>query len=149
MKPGDTIEAAIWLDGRETVQQVERHRDEVMLAMLEQAQAVGVSLTPLRWVEKRPGDDRVPPVPEHIQGADVRLLVAEADVTAMTAAPSNFLAELEPSDLRRLRAVTRSAYHRRYPGQPQLTDRQCDTLINDLGPEAAIAALHAGRATLQ
>lgn len=156
MKAGDTIENAIWLNGTETPELLARYKGDVADAMIEVAQSQGAALTPLRWTEKRPGDERVPAVPDHIQGPDVRLLVAEADVVSMRAQDTgNFLAELEPRDLARLRRVTREAYARwcrENPGKGQrepLTDRQCDTLINDLGPEAALASLERGYATIQ
>ena len=58
---------------------------------------------------------------------------------------NNFLAELEPSDLARLRRITRAAYARAFPWRRPLTDRQADTIICDLGPEAALDSLSAGR----
>src|SRR3546814_7626595 len=114
----------------------------------------GVVTGPIRWTEKLPGDERVPPVPSHISGLCVRLLVAEAEVLNVRDTASRFLAELEPSDLRRLRTITREAHrlwhHRNAPGQPytRITDRQADTLVNDLGPEAALEALPKGWARL-
>lgn len=150
MKPGETMESAIWINGTEGAELLTRYRTDVMNAMLELAASQNLALTPLRWTEKRPGDDRVPPVPDHIQGPDVRLLVAEADVMAQTlVSAGNFLGELEPRDLARLRRVTREAYLRQYPGRAPLTNRQCDTLINDLGPDAALASLERGEMLIQ
>ena len=118
--------------------------------MMETARQQNTALTPLRGTEKRPGDDRVPPVPDHIQGPDVLLLVAEADVQVLMGYdPGNFLAELEPRDLGRLRGITRAAYARRYPVRAPLTNPQCDTLINDLGLDAALASLEHGQMIVQ
>ena len=151
MKPGETVETAIWIDGTETPEQMERFRGDAARAMLSMATAQGVALTPLRWTSKRPGDDRVPDVPDHIQGPDVRLLVAEADAVEGLAVKdiSRFLADLAPRDLARLRRVTRDAYGRQFPGRQSLSNRQTDTLINDLGPTAALASLESGRMFIQ
>ena len=153
MKPGETVEIAIWSDGTDTPEQLARWKADVLKDMLEAARADNVALTPLRWIEKSPGDDRVPEVPDHIQGPSVKLLVAEADVQVMFAGP-NFLAELEPYDLARIRRITREAYQRwwntkfKHRSVP-LTNPQCDTLINDLGPEAAEASLRSGKMLIQ
>jgi hypothetical protein len=92
------------------------------------------------WAEKKPGDDRVPPVPEHVSGPDVRLLIAEAKVFCRLphiVAPGSFLLELDGPDLRRLRELTRRAHGRCNPQAPVLSDAECDSVIEELGPEAA------------
>ena len=86
-------------------------------------------------------------MPPHIQGPTIRLLIAEADLVIPNS--GNFLAELGPKDLRLLRNITRRAYALQYPGESRLTNRQCDTLINDFGPDAAVVALERGQATIQ
>ncbi len=147
MRPGETIQAALWLDGTETPKQILRFRRETAGAMLE----LGVTLTPLRWTERPPGGEGMPPVPDHLQGPDVRLLVGEADVVGVVEVKdiSRFLADLAPRDLARLRRVTREAYCTQFPGRRDLTNPQCDTLINDLGPDAAVASLESGRMFIQ
>lgn len=80
MKLGDTIENAIWLDGRETKEVYDRYLRDVKATIDTAAEKEGFLVGPMRVLEKRPGEDRVPPVPDHIQGPDVRLLVLEADV---------------------------------------------------------------------
>ena len=146
MKPGETLERAMWMDGTETVRQIALHKTVMLESMLQQAQSEGLALTPLRWVTKPVGDGRVPEVPDHIQGPDVCMLVGEADLLMGTAlVANNFLAELDPSDLARIRVITRDAYATRYPRRQLLTNPQCDTLINDIGPVAALATLKHGR----
>ena len=143
---GDVLESAIWLDGRETAEHRKAFEAEVNAALALSARRHGHVLGPVTWTEKKPGDDRVPPVPNHIQGPNVRLLVAEAmivnTVSIMRELPG-FAHDLESDDLALLRRITRRKYREQYPGQPELTDRQCDTLINDLGPEAALDTLKA------
>lgn len=56
----------------------------------------------------KPGDERVPGVPDHIQGQDVRLLVGEALVLGRKTVLklNSFLNDLDPKDLTRLRQIT-------------------------------------------
>ena len=159
MTPGETLQASIWMDGLESEAQVERFKREAFEAMQHKAQAAGYGLTPLRWAELRPGDPRVPDVPMHIAVAgvlskpNVRLLVGEADLVAVNI-NSNFLAELEPKDLERLRAVTRRAYEeswRRWLARkvvcgecPGLTDRQCDRAVLRHGSRPALGTRRIG-----
>lgn len=144
---GDVLESAIWLDGTETVAERARFANDVAEAMRAWGRRHGREIGPVTWIEKRPGDDRVPPVPDHIAGPNVRLLVAEAMIVTegpIQRAKVGFVDDLEPSDAALLRRVTRRAYRRQYPNRrthPDLTDRQCDTLINDLGPDAAVETL--------
>lgn len=149
MSPGDTIEAAIWLSGEEITEDLSRFTSDVKAALDQKALAERAVLAPPQATTKYPGQDRVPLVPDHIQGPDVRLLVIEAVVLEVRPIPGHFLNELDPRDLARLRRVTRKAHARQFPGQSAPTDRQCDALINDLGPESAMAALERGSATIQ
>ena len=146
MRPGDTLETAVWVGGKETPAQFEQFKGDVMEQMTAAASASGYSLSPLRWFTKRPGDERVPEKPDHVSGPDVRLLVGEATVMPPL---SFFAAELGPNDLADLRALTRRRYVQAYPAEAPLTDAQCGPLINDLGPDAAVAALEKGQATIQ
>lgn len=150
-KPGEMMETAIWLSGRETRQHLEQFAQDVHEALNAAAGAAGVVIADPHAVVKYPGDERVPPVPDHISGPDVRLLVIEALVIGFAKGDqANFIAnELEPDDLDRLRRATRRAYERMmkshgHKAPPRLTDRQCDTIINDLGPEVALESLSKG-----
>lgn len=150
IRVGDVLESSIWLTGEEGDDLKARFKADVQRSMEEANEKRGVVTGPIRWTEKLPGEGRVPPVPKHISGLCVRLLVAEAEVLNVREAESRFLAELEPSDLRRLRKITREAHKSwwrkarpQYPW-PRPSDRQVDTLINDLGPEAGLEALQKG-----
>lgn len=149
MKVGDVLEAAIWITGDEPPGLVDHHKRAVEETIAEENVKRRVLCGPVVWTAKRPEDPRVPAVPKHISGSDVRLLVCEAEILDIAPPPGRFLAELEPKDLALLRSITRIAYERQYPGHERLTDKQCDRLINDLGPEAAVAALSRGSATIQ
>lgn len=141
---GDTMETAIWLSGEETIEDRMRFTLDAQDAFTKTVERHGFKLGPISWEEKRPWDDRVPKVPDHIHGPDVRLLVATAEIIAdvgIKIEKPGFCHDLEEKDLALLRHITRREYKNNYPGNAELTDRQCDTIINDLGPEAAVKTL--------
>lgn len=148
VRPGDTLETAIWMDGTETPAVRARYEDDVARCFQDAAERLGVRLGPATMTEKAPGGDRVPPVPEHVHGPHVRLLVAEAPILgprlngrSLGSRQSLFVADLDPRDLGRLRAILRRVHQAWNPGKPELTDEQCDSYINENGPDAALAAL--------
>ena len=138
MKIGDTIETAIWLDGTETRALLRRYDIEAKQAIDEVCK--GFVLGPVRTTEKRPGAERVPAVPDHIQGHDVRLLVVEADILGFLHAHASFVYDLDRRDLERLRTITR-AMARLHDPSIRLTDWDCDEMIDTIGPEAAADAV--------
>lgn len=137
MKLGDVIESAIWITGDESQELMDYYQKDVTQAIDDLCREHNVLHGPIQWVEKRPGEDRVPQVPDHIQGGKVRLLVAEAEVTEYAPVTSNgsFVANLEKKDLLRLRVITRRA------SKKTLSDQDCDELIEQCGPEAAVETL--------
>lgn len=149
MKPGDIAEVAIWLTGTETPDLFERFKNDCEQALIKDAANHKVAVGPITWSILRPGDERVPAVPDHIHGPDVRLLVGEAkvgyrpDYSIMPA--SGFTADLDKNDLARLRKLTRRAHARRHPGD-RLSDRHCDQIIEALGPTVAVRTLRDGEA---
>lgn len=142
IKIGDTLELAIWLTGTETRQHVEQWRVDVPMLLTAPWPQFRISLSPLRWTIKRPGEDRVPPVPASISGPDVRLLVAEADVVAIGDIPRDraFVGDLDKKDLAKLRKITKRAL-----GQDGriISDDVADSIIEKLGPDSAARALRA------
>lgn len=148
---GQLIEVAIWLNGQETEEDLRRWVEETIPSTFKAAEARDrIVLGSVRYTEKLPGQDRVPPVPRHISGPNVRLLVAEAVVLGKTkpVIEVGFIGDLTDEDLQRLRRLTRRAHQRAHPDFPPLTDAQCDAVINMMGPQAAVATLRKG-ATLQ
>lgn len=145
MKPGETFESAIWLDGCETPEMVRQFKADVVDTIDRTCVENHLLRAPVRFIEKKPGDNRVPPVPDHIQGLDVRLLVGEADITGYAPRPTKraFVSELEQKDLDQLRAATRHAFEVNNSGQ-SITDMQCDDVIEELGPETALRTLGSG-----
>lgn len=144
MKPGDILELAIWLAGTETEADLANWKSGCDGIARKCEKEHGVIIAPMEFVVKDVMDDRVPPVPDHISGPDVRLLVGEAIVKAWALTPREdpgFVADIEKDDLERLRAMTRKAHRKAKPRDPALTDRQCDQIINSLGPDAAVKTL--------
>ena len=144
MKIGDTVESAIWLNGDESLEQRQRFETDVSHVIDLMCQEHNVFHGPVRFIEKRPGEERVPEVPDHVQGQRVRLLVAEADITAERPVenPGSFIANLDRMDLLRLRKLTREAHRKQNDGG--LSDHQCDAIIEQYGPEAALETLRKG-----
>jgi hypothetical protein len=151
MKPGDTIEIAIWLSGTETLEQIERWKTVECAGAIKQAETQHrVLIGPLEFAIKRPGEDRVPQVPDHIHGPDVQLLVGEAKVVYRPDYTlvhyTGFVADLPKDDLAKLRNLTRTAHTKTHPGD-RLTNRHCDAVIEALGPDVAVMTLRNGSAS--
>lgn len=140
MQLGDTIETAMWLDGRETKDQREAFEREVRDAITNECRENGFIPGPIVFHVKHPYDDRVPPVPEHIDGPEVRLLVAEATAESfcIETVQSSFISDIEPRDLLRLREITKRSLAK--TGQ-YINDYEADDIIEALGPIAAEDAL--------
>lgn len=153
MNSGDVLEVGMWLAGTETADEINHYIDVLAREALRRtALENGLDIAPPLTAEfKAPNEDRVPEVPDGVQGPKVTFLLVEATVTdcVLAAKPASlFAVDLEPDDLRRLRKITRRAYKEAMPHMPRLTDHQCSTIINDLGPEAAELALKRGEANL-
>ena len=136
--------------GVQAPEQIERWKTEHCAGVIKRAETQHrVLIGPLEFAIKRPGEDRVPPVPDHIQGPDVRLLVGEAKVVYRPDYTivhyTGFVADLPKRDLMRLRRLTRQAHAKTHPGD-RLTDRHCDQVIESLGPDVAVMTLRNGMA---
>lgn len=144
MKPGDVIEAAIWLNGEEQPHMIESFKKSVLTNTKNQLKDMYLEPGEFTWTIKRPGEDRVPEVPKEITGLDVRLLVGEAMVFPtkrhVILKQSGFVYDLTKEDLNRLRRLTRQAHAKIQPGAG-LNDKQCDAIIEYLGPDVALKTL--------
>ena len=96
VKLGDVIQSAIWLSGEETAEDRTRYEKDVCTAISLLCDGQGWLHGPVSFIEKRPGEDRVPQVPDHIQGQRVGLLVAEAEVVGLSFVVSAEAQEHEP-----------------------------------------------------
>src|SRR6266849_5685169 len=122
MKPGDLAEFSIWINGTESETMLRQWKTDVAY-MMSQAHEPKLKLGPVSFEIKRPGEDRVPQVPDHIAGPEVRLLIATAEVLGFEIAKrASFLDEIEERDLVKLRKITRRQHGK-------LSDEQCDQLI--------------------
>ena len=141
MKLGDDIENAIWMTGDEPEGMKERYKKEISDTFDVLCATEGFEHGPIRVLELRPGDNRCPEVPDHIQGSKVRLLVVEATLVRqlVTETKGSFINELERKDLMKLRKITRDR------GVKDLgriiSNAECDEVIEELGPDAALATL--------
>lgn len=146
-RSGDMVEIAIWMTGTERPEEIQHWKDVVCANTAAATEREhNVTIGPWRFEEKKPGDDRVPQVPDHIHGPDVRLLVAEAKVgpgRETMVVDRGFVHDLTDKDLRMLRRITRKAYFQAVPGG-YLSNRQCDAVINWMGPEVAVRTLRRG-----
>ena len=138
------------MDGRETEIHIKQFKLDCLEAFRYIGSRNGVLFGGVEYEKKKPYDDMVPPVPDGCAERELTFLVASAKVvwTPSFGSPrpdSLFAAQLEPDDLRRLRKLTREAYTKAYKGKLPLTDAQADTLINELGPEAAVDSLRYGQ----
>ena len=143
LHPGDVLETAIWMTGEEPDALKDRFENDLRTSLAAMADAEGIIIGPLVMTERKPGGDRMPPVPDNIQGPDVRLLVGEATVFDYVPIfiEGSFVADLDLKDLERLRTILRRVHQSYNPGKPELTIEKCDEYINKNGPDAALAAL--------
>ena len=148
MKVGDVIEMAMWADGTESPEVLEQFRLDVDTAVRQFAEQNHVVMTPPYVLEKKPGEDRVPPVPDHVRGPNVRLIVAESVIVGERSklVGSTFLSELDAVDLERLRFITRRVHYGLNPDGTKraLTDEEVDRVIEEHGPEAAADVIRLG-----
>lgn len=142
MQSGDVLETAIWMNGEETEELKDRFLNEVRANLAEMAEDEDIIIGPVIMSELKPGDDRVPPVPDGVHGPDVKLLVAQAMVVGEAfQSEGAFVADLEPRDLERLRRILRRVHQSYNPGKPELSQEKCDEYINQNGPDAALESL--------
>ena len=147
MRHGDIIEIALWLDGTETDYQLAHWRGIVCVDTARaEAHKFNLEVGPFTFVEKQPEEDHVPKVPEYISGPNVRLLVGNAPVRSkkpLILKESGFVEDLSYEDREKLRASTRRVLAKRHPADT-LSDRNCDQVIEMLGPEVALKTLREG-----
>lgn len=150
MRIGDVIQNAIWVTGDESPEMRRQYEQDVSQAISDLCESEGFEHGPITFVEKLPGSDRVPTVPNHIHGSRVRLLVAESEVFGIRvlSGKGSFVANLDKKDLKRLRTITRRAWAKSHPDDV-LTNKQCDDYIEELGPQTAVDMIRAQYHTLQ
>ncbi len=139
MRVGDVIETGMWVTGDDDPKLLERYDSDVKEAFDYFIGSQGFTYGEVKKYEKHPMDDRVGEVPDHIQGSRVRLLVYETEVTGRRIENTgSFIGNLELSDLKRLRGIIRKCAKR------QVSNKECDMIIEEVGPEAAVEAMRNG-----
>ena len=134
-KIGDELEIGIWVSDDEPLGKILWWKsDEAPRRLHESAEMYGLRHGEITWHELKPGEGRAGHPPKTIKGTNVRLLVAEAKLVSEILAPlpKSFLHDLGIKDLETLRTATRRAYH-----PTELTDEQCDKVIEHIGPSVA------------
>ncbi len=134
MNIGDVVNSAIWLSGKETPIIRAQYEQDVIESIGCLCCEHGFLHGPVVFTEKHPMDN-VLPVPSHISGPNVRLLIGESTVTerAVMTSEGSFVAQLEYKDLKKLRKIIRK--------YRPLNNRECDEIIEEIGPEAALDTL--------
>src|SRR5688500_4484875 len=142
---GDQVESAVWITGDEDQRIRQQYEQDVRKAIDDLCQMHGFDHGPVTFVEMFPGSDRAPPVPDHIQGSRVRLLIAQSEVVGvrMLSSKGSFIANLDKKDLQRLRTITRRTWAKNNPNALLLSNKQCDDYIEQLGPETAVEMIRA------
>lgn len=141
MQIGDVITNATWITGDEPAGMKEQYIKDILGTFDHKCKTEGFIYAGVTLFEKHPEDHDVPPVPDHIQGSNVRLLVIEATIVdkLIIETKGSFINELERKDLMRLRKITRDR------GVKDLgriiSNAECDEVIEELGPDAALATL--------
>lgn len=144
MKPGQIAETGIWITGEETEEELRKWKMETIEDIFDVAQfESGTVFGEIEFETLDPSNERCPSVPSHIHGAHVQMLVAFAPVLRYQAGalpPMTFVQDLEKDDLELLRKIARKAWMRDNPGH-RLTDYECDSVIEKIGPKTAMKVL--------
>jgi|TARA_R110000796_G_scaffold121366_3_gene235514 hypothetical protein len=140
---GDIVHNAMWITGDEPLGMKAKYQRDVEETIDDLCEKNGFKHGPITAIEKRPGEYKVPPVPDHIQGSRVRLLVLEATVVdkLVIGNKPSFVNNLERKDLMQLRWITRQAALKNH--NQHIGNRECDEIIEILGPDAALSTLKA------
>ena len=141
MKLGDVVENAIWVTGDEPEGMKDKYKKDAIETIEELCKTYGFIHGEIVFSEKRPNEDRVPEVPDHIQGSCVRLLVLEATLVKKTlqTTEDSFVNNLERKDLVKLRKITRDVVKKHY--HRMINNEECDDIIESLGADAALEAM--------
>jgi len=138
---GEVIVNSIWMTGDEPEGMKERYKKDILDSFDVLCRKEGFVHGPITMYEKRPGDGIVP-VPDHIQGSKVRLLILEAELVeklVVASEPTSFVSNLDRADLVKLRKITRDRGAKDL--KRIISNKECDEIIEELGPDAAVDTL--------
>lgn len=134
MKPGDCAELGAWCRGEHEHEEI---KAQLTARLVVSAHMQGVRLDEPIFTRHEVGDPRLPTMPRDFQGLDVHFLSAEAKVIGFEqeVRASTFIGELSHKELMILREATRRAHMRQAGPQAEaLTDQECDSIIEEVGP---------------
>ena len=140
LKVGEVIVNSVWTTGDEPEGMKERYKKDIIESFDALCKTEGFIHGPVTIYEKRPGEGIVP-VPDHIQGSRVRLLILEATLVEelVLEVKPTFVGNLDLADLVKLRKITRDRCAQEL--KRIVSNEECDEIIELLGPDAAISAL--------
>lgn len=145
MKHGEPVESAFWLDGTEDEELLKGIKGKIVNKLLEQANKHNLTVGKVHFEELDPLSDRVPAVPDHIQGPNVRLLVgwslAQYKPMYGPKYDTPHMDDLTKESRQRLREKTKEMYAKKHPNEPPLTDKEADVFAEQLFPRTAAAEL--------
>lgn len=131
---GQPFETAAWFDPTNPIARRETKKS-LLIAMTRLQEHCSVVLGEFHWSVLSPGDDRVPEPPK-VAPNGIKLMFVEAEVVALKPklGQQSFVMDLEFADLELLRKITRRGAKK---AGRKLTDKECDAIIDQLGPEMA------------
>jgi hypothetical protein len=138
MKIGDTAQFGFWVSDDMPAEDIHDYKQRAQDSLNASAAYQGVKLGKFHWRTLRPNEEDAGTPPEEVTGINVRMLVVEADVTAIIQAKqqNNFVSDLGFKDLQRLREITREQYAKaNNVPKNYLQDSACDEVLNELGPD--------------
>jgi hypothetical protein len=138
---GDIVHNAMWITGDEPEGMKEKYKKDVEGTIDDLCKREGYEHGAILAIEKRPGDYQVPPVPDHVQGSRVRLLVLEAKLVKkiVLGEKPSFVKNLDRKDLAQLRWITRKAALKNF--KKSIGNIECDEIIEELGVDVALSTL--------
>ena len=143
----EELEVAIWYDANEYVDPIKSCSESIGEMINIMCTGTKDTHGKIDYKILKPGDDRVPSVPrwlEKIKNATPRLLVATTKTRLMSSVKQelpSIIGDLDKKDIARLRAMTQRAHHKSYPNDKNLTDYECDQIIDKLGLEIVMDQL--------
>ena len=145
----ERVEMAIWFNANDYILEdaVEAKRDEIEEYLKVKCRSMKAKAGEIKFEILKPGDERVPEVPKWLEitpKAVPRLLFAYTDAVPKKLVTTNeggIAGDLEKKDLERLRTITRRQHQKSRPGEPRLTDPECDAIINQVGKDVVLEEL--------
>ena len=106
-----------------------RYREE---AFLRTAVIISKRFGPIEYEDLTVFDRRIPAPPKSMTG-NIRCMYGSAEIIGDLAEDQGITSDLTDEDIKLLRVATRKAFLR--AGGEPLSDEECDSFINKLGPE--------------